>query len=612
MRFARIVKCDTPKGLLMKTHFGYRTLLSLAFAFLSYPSFSQTLLNLGFERSFNNKPTGWYIGGEAFDSKLDSLVVHSGKTSLRMHYTGGPGFAVATQVFPLEMARGKKIRFSGYIKSDSINRGFAGLWWRVDGKNRILAFDNMQQRGAKGTTPWQRYDIDLPVDSAAININFGVLLSGNGTAWFDDLHIELDDQPFVDTLIAVSITPEQTMWIKSHSVQLKTSKAGSGFDDLRALKNLIGDARIVALGEATHGTREFFQMKHRITEYLATEMGFTIFAIEANMPEAYRVNDYVLGGDGDPKELLKGMYFWTWNTQEVLDMIEWMRTFNRSGKGKIQFLGFDMQTPDVALNIVSDYVRGADPGYSPMLDSLKGGVDSIMHVMRRGQKPDASMQAVAGLCDSVLNHLVKSRTSQDGTSPATGLDWTIQNATVVGQAVRQALKGNSPSASAFRDSCMAANVTWIVDHAPSKCCIVLWAHNGHIAKHKEWMGSHLAARYGADYLAVGQTCYAGLYTAVAPGKGLRSDNLIAPPMPGSFEDFCHSTGRPQFVLDVRNPGAGDKGSAWLTRPVQMRSIGALAMDHQQYETRISEDYDLVIYFENTEASKSFGPTRPTK
>jgi erythromycin esterase-like protein len=271
-----------------------------------------------------------------------------------------------------------------------------------------------------------------------------------------------------------------------------------------------------------------------------------------------------------------------------------------------------MQTPDVALKTVSDFVRGAEIGYSWMLDSLKNGVDSIVHVIRRGQKPDSSMQAIVGLCDSVVNHLVNSRMSYGVTSAGVGLDWAIQNAVVVGQATRVALKMNTLSGAAFRDSCMAANVAWILDHAPSKARIVLWAHNGHISKRKGSMGSYLATRYGAEYLAVGQTCYAGLYTAVVQGKGLKSDNLIVPPMPGSFEDLCHSTGLPLFVLDVRNPSAGGKGSAWLTRPVQMRSIGALAVDNQQYEIHISEDYDLVIYFENTEASKCFGLTHATR
>src|SRR6187399_3224860 len=130
-----------------------------------------------------------------------------------------------------------------------------------------------------------------------------------------------------------------TEWIRANAIPMTTAEPGRGFDDLQPLKKMIGDARIVALGEATHGTREFFQLKHRMLEFLATEMGFTVFSIEANMPEAYRLNDYVLNGTGDPAELLRGMYFWTWDTEEVLAMIQWMRAFNQSGKGRVQFTG---------------------------------------------------------------------------------------------------------------------------------------------------------------------------------------------------------------------------------------------------------------------------------
>jgi erythromycin esterase-like protein len=153
-------------------------------------------------------------------------------------------------------------------------------------------------------------------------------------------------------------------WIRANAIRLSTLEAGHGFADMQALKSLIGNARIVSLGEATHGTREFFQLKHRMLELLATEMGFTIFSIEANMPEAYRLNDYVLNGTGDPAELLRGMYFWTWNTEEVLEMIRWMRAFNASGRGRVQFSGFDMQTHTVALDIVQQFVRRYDSATS--------------------------------------------------------------------------------------------------------------------------------------------------------------------------------------------------------------------------------------------------------
>lgn len=160
-------------------------------------------------------------------------------------------------------------------------------------------------------------------------------------------------------------------WIRSHAVPLKTPEAGNGFDDMRPLQALIGEARIVSLGEATHGSREFFQLKHRMLEFMASEMGFNIFSIEANLPEAYRLNDYVLEGRGDPAQLLRGMYFWTWDTEEVLAMIRWMREFNQSGKGRIQFTGFDMQTPTVAAGIVRDFTSRYDTSFVTDVDEAR-------------------------------------------------------------------------------------------------------------------------------------------------------------------------------------------------------------------------------------------------
>jgi len=167
-------------------------------------------------------------------------------------------------------------------------------------------------------------------------------------------------------------------WLKANAIRLSTVEAGHGFADMQPLKKIVGDARIVSLGEATHGSREFFQLKHRMLEFLASEKGFTIFSIEANMPEAYRLNDYVLNGNGNPEQLIKGMYFWTWSTEEVLDMVQWMREFNKSGKGRLQFTGFDMQTPDVAAGIVSDFVVKVEPDYSATVrqatDQIKNSV----------------------------------------------------------------------------------------------------------------------------------------------------------------------------------------------------------------------------------------------
>jgi len=152
-------------------------------------------------------------------------------------------------------------------------------------------------------------------------------------------------------------------WLATNAIRLDTVEAGHGFADLQPLKAVIGPARIVALGEATHGTREFFQCKHRMLEFLVTEMGFNIFAMEASMPESFDINDLVLTGRGDPAKALAGLYFWTWDTEEVRAMIEWMRRYNADPQHarKVKFYGFDMQSAPRAAKVTLAYLRKVDP-----------------------------------------------------------------------------------------------------------------------------------------------------------------------------------------------------------------------------------------------------------
>jgi hypothetical protein len=129
--------------------------------------------------------------------------------------TSGTSFGVATGSFPVKDAAGKTVHFSAWIKTEDVRNGYAGPWWRVDGPgegtNRpMLAFDNSQARvidgtpepdsgtvrGATGTTPWTLYEFELPVGKTASNINFGVILSGTGTAWFSSMKVELDGEPY--------------------------------------------------------------------------------------------------------------------------------------------------------------------------------------------------------------------------------------------------------------------------------------------------------------------------------------------------------------------------------------------------------------------------------
>ena len=184
----------------------------------------------------------------------------------------------------------------------------------------------------------------VTVRSDLMGIEFIGTLSADGEAiegnWRQatmsfPLRIELEKRA-IDLAVAEKREPAPAAvreWLRRRAIPLKTAEAGNGFEDLEPLKAAVGEARIVALGEATHGTREFFQLKHRMFEFLVEEMGFRIFAIEANWTEALRVNDYLLRGEGDPSQTLAGLYFWVWNTKEVLALIEWMRSYNLGSSG---------------------------------------------------------------------------------------------------------------------------------------------------------------------------------------------------------------------------------------------------------------------------------------
>jgi erythromycin esterase-like protein len=176
--------------------------------------------------------------------------------------------------------------------------------------------------------------------------------------------------------------PAEVEWLRANVIPFDTVLAGNGFADLEPFRDVVGDARIVSLGESTHGSREIFQMKHRLLEFLVSEMGFTIFSIEANMPEAYRVNDFVARGEGDPADLITGMYFWTWRTEEVLDMVRWMRRFNETrpeGDARgVHFTGFDMQFPDVAQAEVADFAEEVnDPELTALVRALPAPLSAV-------------------------------------------------------------------------------------------------------------------------------------------------------------------------------------------------------------------------------------------
>lgn len=159
--------------------------------------------------------------------------------------------------------------------------------------------------------------------------------------------------------VEVDAKEELTTRLEENLIPLKTTKAENGFEDLMPLKEILKDKKIIGMGEATHGTAEFFEMKHRMFEFLVEEMGYRVFAIEAEFGGSQIVNEYILEGKGNVDKCLDAMQFWTWHTEEVADMIQWMKDYNENpeNESKIKFYGYDMQNVDNSIKYVLDYLE---------------------------------------------------------------------------------------------------------------------------------------------------------------------------------------------------------------------------------------------------------------
>lgn len=432
---------------------------------------------------------------------------------------------------------------------------------------------------------------------------FGVLLSGTGKAWFDDLRIALDGKPYQQTNQEPIVPGEQDLkWIRANAIPIKTADPIDDQSDLMPLKKLIGNHRIVALGEGTHGTSEFFKMKHRITKFLAEEMGFTVFAIEANMPEAREVNRYVLTGEGDPHKALAGLYFWTWNTSEVLDMIKWMRQYNLSGKGKIEFYGFDMQTPSVALENVKKFIEKADKDFVKPLVEYSKQVEEVWQLSKKtNDYANLNWEKWYEAAKKIYEHMNARRKTYARSFDPLEVDWAIQDALVVLQGAEANMKDKRS-----RDQSMADNLDWILNHQPPGTKVVTWAHNEHVSKNcsaYKFMGSFLDERHRDEMVVFGFAFHEGDYTAV--GKNGINTYTTSKSGPGSIEWFLKSSGIPNFILDIRGALKGEPGAQWLNRELEFRSIGAMAADHAFSPRNITKDFDAIIFFEKTTPSHCF-------
>ncbi len=511
-------------------------------------------------------------------------------------------FGVATTEIPVSQF--KKAHISAWVKTLDVSPS-ASLWGN-DGteggfKNVVIP---------AGTHDWEEYSFDFVFDSAAKYLGFGATLNGKGTAWFDDFQIQIDGKDYIadsNALAAlyhtppkVNLTDAQIHWLKSNISPLSTTDPNASLSDLAPLHDIIGNAKIVGLGEATHGSHECFQMKQRIVEYLAKNLGFTIVAVEADMPQAAAINNYVLHGIGKPDELLRDPYFWNWNTEEMLDLVKWMRAFNASGEGRIQFYGYGIQFITKAAAEVQFFLDAHDSSVAPEAQTAYTLAKELVLRSRseegynRDHDDSTSWLLAIHDCRELEDHLQSYSTSFRQSINPDSLAWIVQNARLVTQELEEIF--DYYSGRYIRDSSLAQNVQWIIEHNPATK-IVLYSYGAQNAEDSGAMGYRLRKSYGNDYVSIGFSFYDGTY--LANGTSERSaDSAQA----GTAEFAFHRLGEPLWMLDLgRVKTTSDTAANWLCQPVRFRRMGG--MENNMFTARtLSKSFDALIYIDHSNAS----------
>ncbi|GAA3506876.1 erythromycin esterase family protein [Streptomyces showdoensis] len=409
-------------------------------------------------------------------------------------------------------------------------------------------------------------------------------------------------------------SPEAALGRVAHP--LRTTEPGGPLADLRPFGRMVGDARVVGLGEASHSSHEFFTVKHRVLRYLVEEKGFRAFALEAPWSTGLRLDAYLVRGEGDLKQIMdeefQGTYRW-WNNAEYRDLLQWMRAYNvKHPNDPVRFVGDDGGFAGAELyDKVSAYAAAARPELAPQLTELYRGLrpatDAETYVSDYLSKPMAERKELAERTGRAVD-LLKQRS---GTGPdADAHAWAVQHATAIHQMTTLfAFDWDDPRAvpdiMLYRDRIMAQNVAWWQRQTGDK--IVLAAHNGHISlktyipgAYPRVQGDFLRERLGSGYLSVGLTFDHGSFNAFG-ADGAVHRFTVGPAAPGTIEHTLDRVRYHDSVVDLRNAPAAAR--AWLAAPHTVKNIGATypgIADAPQI--RLSESYDVVIHLQRVEAA----------
>jgi erythromycin esterase-like protein len=400
-------------------------------------------------------------------------------------------------------------------------------------------------------------------------------------------------------------------------------------DAYTPLLDLIGEARFTLLGEASHGTHEFYQERAEITKRLIVEKGYTAVAVEADWPDAYRMNRYVRGASADPDATIalsdfKRFPAWMWRNSVVLDFVGWLREYNdaQPPAEKVGFYGIDLYSLFTSIGAVLAYLDKVDPSAA---QRARYRYSCFEHFGENTQ--DYGYAAAFGMSetceDAVVRQLVElmreagTYATRDGRVAADEYFYAEQNARLVKNAeeyYRTMFKGRV-SAWNLRDRHMVDTLQALEVHltrhgAPPR--IAVWAHNSHLGdaaatqmgEAGEWnVGQLVRERYGRDAVLVGFSTHRGTVTAASDWGGPAERKRVRPGLAGSYEELFHDVDLERFLLLLRD---SDPLSAALASPRLQRAIGVIYRPETErqshyFHTRLTRQFDAVIHFDETRA-----------
>jgi erythromycin esterase-like protein/predicted phosphoribosyltransferase len=400
--------------------------------------------------------------------------------------------------------------------------------------------------------------------------------------------------------------------------------------DYDPLMDLIGDARFVLLGEASHGTHEFYRERARITQRLIEEKGFAAVAVEADWPDAYRVNRYVrnLSGDVDAMEALadfRRFPRWMWRNTEVVTFIEWLRAHNDAlppSAAKTGFHGLDLYSLHASMKAVLQYLERMDPDAAKQARARYACFDHF------GPDPQiygfiAATDLDKSCKDQVVSQLVELQrcapeyARQNGRVGVDELFYAEQNARLVKNAEEyyRSMFFGEVSSWNLRDRHMVETLDALVTHLGRQgphAKVVVWAHNSHLGDARATamslrgelnVGQLVREKYGRAAVLIGFTTDHGTVTAASDWDGVAERKRVRPALAASCEALFHAALPGRFLLTWHENQALSEA---LREPRLERAIGVIYRPESErashyFQALLSDQFDAVLHFDETRA-----------